>query len=91
MNTKHLTLIIALATAGTLNLSNLNAAEPALSPKANANQIKTVAATIADPNLFARNPDIAASPKVLANFPQLARGRQAQPAKPMAACACCKP
>jgi hypothetical protein len=26
MNTKHLTLIIALATAGTLNLTNLNAA-----------------------------------------------------------------
>jgi hypothetical protein len=46
--------------------------------------------TTADPNLLARNPEIAASPKVLANFPQLARGHQSQPVKPMAACACCK-
>lgn len=90
MNIKHLTLIIALATAGTLNLTNLSAAEPALSPKAKANQIRTGAVTTTEPNLFARNPEIAASPKVLANFPQLARGHQAQPAKPMVACACCK-
>jgi hypothetical protein len=90
MNTKHLTLILALALAGTLNLSNLNAAESARSPKAVTNQTKCAAVTVADPNLLARNPDIAASPKVLANFPQLARGHKAQPDKPMAACTCCK-
>ena len=90
MNTKHLTLIIALATAGSLNLGFLNAAEPALPTKVPTNQTKCAAVTTADPNLLARDPEIAASPKVLANFPQLARGHQSQPVKPMAACACCK-
>ena len=90
MNTKHLTLIIALATAGTMNLGHLNAAEPAFSTKAPTNQTKCAAVTTADPNLLARNPEIAASPKVLANFPQLALGHQSQLVKPMAACACCK-
>ena len=91
MNTKHLTLILALAAAGTLNFTNLNAAESARSPKVLANQPKATAPTTADPNLLARNPDIAASPKVLANFPQMARKQQAQTSKPMVACACCKP
>ena len=91
MNTKNLTLIIALAAASTLNLINLNAADLALSPKARANQPKPAAVTTGDPNLLARNSEVAASPKVLANFPQLARGHTAQPGKPMAACTCCKP
>ena len=90
MNIKKLTLIVGLATAATLNFNSLNATELALSPKAKANQIRTAAVTTAEPNLFASNPEIAASPKVLANFPQLARGHQVQPAKTMAACACCK-
>jgi len=91
MNKKHLTLIVALATAGTLNLINLNAAELALSPKALANQPKTTASTTAEPNLLARNPDIAASPKVLANFPQMAHNQHPQAFKPMVGCVCCKP
>lgn len=90
MNTKHLTLIIALATAGTLNLTNLNAAEPALSQKALPNETNCAAVIVAGPNLIARNPNIAASPKVLANFPQLAHRQHAQPAKSMMACSCCK-
>jgi hypothetical protein len=90
MNTKHLTLIIALATAGILNLTNLNAAEPALSQKAPTDHAKCAAVTVADPNFFPRNPNIAASPKVLANFPQLAHSQHAQPTKPMMACSCCK-
>jgi hypothetical protein len=90
MNTKHLTLIIALATAGSLNLGFLNAAEPALPTKVPTNQTKCAAVTTAGPNLLARNPEIAASPKVLANFPQLAHSQHAQPTKPMMACSCCK-
>lgn len=90
MNTKHLTLIIALAIAGTLNLTSLNAAEVAPSQKAPTDHAKCAMVTVADPNLFARNPNIAASPKVFANFPQMARSQHVQMAKQMAACSCCK-
>ena len=90
MNSKYLIILIGLAAAGTLNLTNLNAAESARSPKVLANQPKTPACTTSDPNLLARNPDIAATPKVLANFPQMARSQHAQTSKPRVACACCK-
>jgi len=82
---------MALATIGTLSIGHLNAAEPALSLKAKVTQAKTAPVTAADPNLLARNSEVAASPKVLANFPQLARGHKTQPDKSMAACTCCKP
>ena len=91
MNTKNLTIIVALAAAATLSNISLNAVEPALSPQAKACHTKTVPVTTADPNLLARNPEVAASPKVLANFPQMAKGRNAQPNKAMAASSCCKP
>ena len=91
MNTKYLIAFIALAAAATLTTLDLNAAEPAPSSQATACHTKAVPVTTADPNLLARNPDVAASRKVLANFPQMAKGHKPQPAKTMAACSCCKP
>ena len=91
MPTKILTVIVALAAVATLSTFNLNAAEAAPAPEAAACQRKTVQVTTTDPNLLARNPAIAASPKTLANFPQLAKVHAPQPNKPMATCSCCKP
>ena len=91
MHTKNLTLIVALATVTTLSTLTLNAAEATPSPCATACQRKTVQATTADPNLLARNSAIAASPKTLANFPQLAKVHASQPTQPMVTCSCCKP
>ena len=91
MNAKYLTLILTVAAATTLSTLNLNAAAPAVSPTAKACHTTAGPVTTADANLAARNSDVAASPKVLANFPYLASGHKAQPAKTMAACACCKP
>ena len=88
---KNLTLIVALATVATLSTLNLNAAEPAPAPQATACHAKTVQTTTADPNLLARNPAIAASPKTLANLPQLGKAHAKQPSTPVLACSCCKP
>ena len=91
MNTKNMTIIIALATVATLSTLNLNAAEPAPAPQAKACCSQTAPVTTADPNLIARNSAIAASPKTLANFPQLAKAHAPKPSTPMMACGCCKP
>jgi hypothetical protein len=91
MNTKNLALIIALATAGTLNLTSLNAAEPALAPQVKACHTPAAAVTTSDASLATPSYTVAASPKVFASFPYLASGHKAQPAKPMTACSCCKP
>ena len=91
MNTKQLTLIIMVAAAIKLGTLNLNAAEPAVSPTAKACRVTAVPATTADPGPVKRNSTVVASPKVFANFPHLAGGHKSQPAKPMVACACCKP
>ena len=90
MNMKNLILIAALAAGATLSNLDLNAAEPALSTKATACCAKTVQATTVDPDLRARNSAIAASPKTLANFPQLGKAYASQPKTQMAACGCCK-
>jgi hypothetical protein len=90
MNTKHLKIIITLALAATVNLINLNAADLAASPKGKASQIKTAQAMLYEPDLIARNSDLAASPKVLANLPQLAKAHTTLPTKTMVACSCCK-
>ena len=90
MNTKHLTLILTVAAATTLTTLNLNAAEPAVAPAAKACHSTAAAATTTDSNLPTRTSEVAASPKVFANFPYLAGGNQTQSAKPMAGCACCK-
>jgi hypothetical protein len=90
MNTKQLTLILTVAAATTLGTLNLNAAAPAVSPTAKSCCSTAVPATTADANLAARNSEAVASPKAFANFPYLAGGHKAQPAKTMAACACCK-
>jgi hypothetical protein len=89
MNTKNPTLIITLAVAITLGTINLNAAEPVLSPKAQANQIKRVQITTADPNLLACNREVIASPKVLADFSQVAQCHKAQSGKLIGVGACC--
>jgi hypothetical protein len=91
MNTKNLTLIIALATVGTLGTINLNAAESALSPTAKGCHATCTPVTTANTNLIARKSEVVASPKVFANFPYLAGGHKIQPSKPMVACTCCKP
>jgi hypothetical protein len=91
MLTKNLTVIIALAAVTTLSTLNLNASEPAPSPQAKACCSRTAPVTTADPNLIARNSVIAASPKTLANFPQLAKTQAPKPSTPMIACGCCKP
>jgi hypothetical protein len=91
MNMKNMTILIALATAATLSSMNLNAAEPATSPQAKACHNQTAPVTTAEPNLLAGNSAIAASPKTLANFPQLAKAHAPKPSTPMMACSCCKP
>ena len=91
MNTKQLTLMITVAAATTLGTLNLNAAEPAVSPTAKACHPTAAEVTTADPSLVTRSSAVVASPKVFANFPYLASGHKSQPAKPMVACACCKP
>jgi hypothetical protein len=90
MYKQTLTLIVALAAVATLSPLTLTAAEPAPSPKAACTQCQTRQAVSADPDLLARNPAIAASPKTLANFPQLAKVHTPQPNQALAACACCK-
>ncbi len=91
MSTKNMTIIIALATVATLSSLNLNAAEAAPAPQAKACCSRTASVTTADPNLLARNSTIAASPKTLANFPQLAKAHALKPGTPMIAGGCCKP
>ena len=91
MPAKNLTQIVALAAVAALSSLNLNAAEPALSTKATACCAKTVQTATADQDLRARNSAIAASPKTLANFPQLAKANAPKPSTPMIACSCCKP
>ena len=91
MNTKHRKIIVALALAATLNLLSLNAAQPAPSSKTATCCLKSASAAPAHPDLLARNSDIAASPKVLANLPQLAKRHQAPSSQPLMACDCCKP
>ena len=91
MNTKNMTIIIALATVATLSTLNLNAAEPTSAPQAKACCSQTAQVTTADPNFLARNSAIAASPKTLANFPQLTKAHAPKPNTPMMACGCCKP
>jgi hypothetical protein len=87
---KNLTQIITLAAGLAFSLINLNAAEPVLSPKAKADPSKPVPVSTADPELRARKFEVAASPKVLANFPYLARGGKGAPSRLMAVCSCCK-
>ena len=91
MNTKYLTLIIAVAAATTLGTINLMAVEPAVAPAAKTCHTTTAAATTADANPLTRRSEVVASPKVFATFPYLADASKNQPAKPMSACACCKP
>jgi hypothetical protein len=91
MNTKHLTLIITVAAATTLGTINLKAVEPAVAPAAKTCHTTTVAVTTADANPLAPRSEVVASPKVFATFPYLADANKNQPAKPMSACACCKP
>jgi hypothetical protein len=91
MLTKNLTVIVVLASVATLSTLDLNAAGPAPSAQAKACCSQTAPATTADPNLIARNFTIAASPKTLANFPQLAKAQAPQPSTPRIACSCCKP
>ena len=85
-----MTIIIALATVATLGTLNLNAAEPAPAPQAKACHSQTAPVATADANLNARHTEVIASPKALANLPQLAKGHNAQSTKTMAACSCCK-
>ena len=91
MNTKHLTLIITVAAATTLGTINLKAIEPAVAPAGKTCHTTTAAATTADANPLTRRSEVVASPKVFATFPYLADANKNQPAKPMSACACCKP
>ena len=86
-----MTIIIALATVATLSTLNLNAAEPAPTPHSKACCRQTARVMTADQNITAHNSAIAASPKTLANFPQLAKAHAPKPSAPMIACGCCKP
>jgi hypothetical protein len=90
MNKRNLILSPALVAAVAASIIALNATEPVLSPKARADQMKAAPAAVANPNLPARNSQVAASPKVLANFPQLAPGHEGPAEKAKAACTCCK-
>ena len=91
MNTKRLTLIVTVAAATALSNLSLNAAEAGCCGMAKPCHTPAVAAAPAAPSLAAPSSAVAASPKVFANFPYLAGEHTAQPAKPMAAHACCVP